>query len=86
MTYTAEYWTDGCVSTPRGTVAVGSPHVMEFASITALASWVQFHQLRPTDDPPMHFGWYRARRSNGEALSAKERTGIEVPTAPCSAF
>lgn len=85
--YAAEYWMDECVSTSNaGTVAVGGPHVIEFASISALASWVQFHQLQPTEDAPQQFGYYRARRANGCRLSAEEQASIRVPTARASIF
>lgn len=44
--YAAEYWTDSGASTESGTVGVGGPHVIEFASISALADWVQFNALQ----------------------------------------
>jgi hypothetical protein len=73
MTYTAEYWSDG-------------PHVKEFDSLPALASWVQFNGLTLTDQAPNRFGLFRARHADGAPLTADEWKALAVPTATAPIF
>lgn len=73
VSYSAEYWSEG-------------PHVKEFGTIAALASWVQFNNLQCGYAAPQRFGWFRARHSDGSDLTEAEYSEILRPMATVSVF